>query len=373
MQSLKNLLKENKILVLMLSFGFVLRLIHLTDKVLGIDEAYSIHTMKAPISDLSFYLLNQDFSSPLYGLISNILYNTTHSVLAIKLLSVVCGVLIIYFTYALAKELFNKKVALIAAALTTINPLLFFFSQHMRGYILLTLVTLLLSYCLIKYIKQPNRKQFYQIIILSILATYLHYIGLIVITILFSYLIIKNLKEKQGILKPIAGFIAVIAAFLPWLMLTISNGNVLESNNVISRSFIDLFYVFYKFSIGANVNALLNHANILLLLFPLILGLFLFGSFKQLKETGILSFLNYFFWGCLISTFVFAIFFFPKVFYFRYLSFLLPFFILITARGLSKLKHFKALLSIMLIGWLAIILLYFTFVTIADWQILFGL
>lgn len=362
----------NKILVILMIIGFILRLIHLNDKLPGLDEGYSVQTMTSTFQGLIESILYSDISAPLYPLISNIIYHLTGSFFIVRLFSVIAGVLLIYVSFLVAKELFNEKTAIITALFITFNPMLFFLSQHMRMYILFTLLSTSLILFTIRYLKKPDNN-FYPMIILSALVMYSHYHGIIVVGTIFSYIFIKNLKNKEILIKSAIAFIGSFLLFIPWFLYFIFNTTIFGKFHVSSRSVLDFLYVFYKFSMGANIGTLLNGFYFLFLALPIILIFFVKGFLEILKENKEANFLNYFFWLPLITVFIFTLFLYPQVFSFHYFIFLLPIFLIFVAHGISNTKYSAQVSFLITVFWLMIIALYFYFVTITDWQVLFGL
>jgi uncharacterized membrane protein len=76
------------------------------------------------------------------------------SEVAIRMPSVLFGVITIYILYLLGKEIFSRKVGLIAALLLAVNPLHIYYSQEARVYSFACLAVALNIYLFYKLIKK---------------------------------------------------------------------------------------------------------------------------------------------------------------------------------------------------------------------------
>ena len=121
----------------MILIGLALRLYNLTYHSLWFDEAISIHWARQTVPrivEVGFTLV-EDRLPPLYYLMLkgwSTLFG--YSEPSVRSLSVVFGVLLIPTTASLAALLFNRRVALVAAALVAFNPFLIWYSQEARMY-----------------------------------------------------------------------------------------------------------------------------------------------------------------------------------------------------------------------------------------------
>jgi 4-amino-4-deoxy-L-arabinose transferase-like glycosyltransferase len=123
------------IIIILLAFG--LRLYHLTWHSLWFDEAVSVYWAKqsvARILEVGF-TLEEDRLPPLYYLtLKGWGQLAGWSEFAVRLPSVGYGVLLIPVVAGLGAMLFNRRAALMAAALTAVNPFLIWYSQEARMY-----------------------------------------------------------------------------------------------------------------------------------------------------------------------------------------------------------------------------------------------
>jgi uncharacterized membrane protein len=124
-------------LLLIVLAGVALRVYHLDAQSFWYDEGNS-----ARIAERSLQLIIAgaagDIHPPLYYIVLHYwraVFGETE--FALRMLSVLCGVGLVIFTYLLARRLFNPRVGLIAAALLACSPFAIYYSQEARMYVML--------------------------------------------------------------------------------------------------------------------------------------------------------------------------------------------------------------------------------------------
>ncbi len=124
-------------LLVIILIALALRLQNLTYHSLWFDEAVSVHWARQSIPrilEVGFTLV-EDRLPPLYYLLLNgwaNLFGFSES--SVRGLSVVFGLLLTPVTAAIARQLFNRRVALMSAGLVALNPFLIWYSQEARMY-----------------------------------------------------------------------------------------------------------------------------------------------------------------------------------------------------------------------------------------------
>ena len=122
-------------------FGLGLRLAQLSFQPLWWDEGYSVWFATHPLAQMAA-LTAQDIHPPLYYALLHgwaLLLGTSPA--ALRLLSVAVGVLTIPLLYWAARRMLAARAALLAALLLTINPLHVYYSQEVRMYGLVALLS----------------------------------------------------------------------------------------------------------------------------------------------------------------------------------------------------------------------------------------
>jgi uncharacterized membrane protein len=121
--------------------GFALRAIGLDAQSLWWDEGFSLNLAGQNLGTI----IQGDFHPPLYHLL---LAGWTQlagtSAFAARYLSVICGTLLISLAYCVGRRLFDSTTGNLAAILVAGSPVLLWYSQETRMYILVALIYLTL-------------------------------------------------------------------------------------------------------------------------------------------------------------------------------------------------------------------------------------
>src|SRR3989344_4735141 len=189
-------------------FGFAVRFLYsIFSHDFWLDEAlnYQIaqNNLQTIIRALSF-----DTWPPLYALFMHYWQKFGQGVLFLRLPSVLFGTLTLILVWHLAKNLFDKKTALLALILASVSPPLVYFSAENRGYALFVLLTVLVILAYLNLIKKGSLKNIVLFALTGALAAYTHYFAALLLislpiasyltnhftiklrTLLFSYLLI---------------------------------------------------------------------------------------------------------------------------------------------------------------------------------------
>lgn len=168
---------------------------------LGYDEAITYSdSIKGFPFEIIKTLVKTDVHMPLYFLILNLWIKMfSNSDIVMRLLSVLFGVLTIFFGYLSGKEVKNEKTGLITALLFSINSLAIYYSQEVRFYQLIILLSTVILLFFIKTVKNPTKKNILFLNLSAILLIYTNTISIIFVSILFIGLFIFlffNYKDK---------------------------------------------------------------------------------------------------------------------------------------------------------------------------------
>lgn len=97
----------------------------------------------------------------------------------IRAIPAISGVLSVLALYALARRLFDRRVALLASFLLAISPMHIWFSRDARSYALLALFAILAAYFLVRALADNRFDSWIGFAVLSALATYTHAFGIL--------------------------------------------------------------------------------------------------------------------------------------------------------------------------------------------------
>ena len=142
--------------------ALAVRLQQLTYHSLWFDEAMSVHWARSDVArilEVSMQL-QEDRLPPAYYLLLHAWRQVWgEGETAVRLPSVICGVLLVAVTCRLAAMLFGRRGAWLAGALAAFNPFLVWYSQEARMYALAALFASLGSWCFLEALQQPRRRR----------------------------------------------------------------------------------------------------------------------------------------------------------------------------------------------------------------------
>lgn len=320
---------------LILIGGLILRLISLNQS-LWLDEATSALAAKMSLSDLFTKFLPGDFHPPLYYLILK--YWTAifgYSEIALRVSSIVFGIVTVYFVYLIGKKIFNSKTGLVASALLATSGLAIYYSQETRMY---ALAAMLISASVYFFLTKKW-------ILFGI------FLGLIGMTDYVSLLIIPAffIAGRKDIKKVLLSFIPLAALFLFWLPIFVrqlSAGfsvagspwwNILGTVTLKNIALIPVKFMIGRISFDNKVLY-----GIMVTVVALLFGYFLYLSQRASKIL----------WYWLVIPVVLGIilsFRIPALSYFRFL-FCLPALYLLVAVGMEKAGKYKKAALILVLG-----------------------
>ncbi|MBS1774374.1 MAG: glycosyltransferase family 39 protein [Bacteroidetes bacterium] len=228
MESQKTITLNHKLwLTLIIIIGLFLRLWHIDFQSLWLDEMYTAHETDPDTSwsQLFTYLneMNTGGHPPLHYIIVKVfflLFGQSDAVLRIP--SAIAGTLSIWAMFMLARELWNTRIGLIAAAITALNAYNIEYSQEGRDYIFTFLFTILSFFYLIKLLRQRTLINSIIYGILVLLLIYTHYFNFfliasqVVIISVFFFYVPNNQRWVYVRFFSLSGLIAIVG-YIPWL------------------------------------------------------------------------------------------------------------------------------------------------------------
>ncbi|MEP7287658.1 MAG: glycosyltransferase family 39 protein [Chloroflexota bacterium] len=209
------------LLILLLALG--LRLIALSSRTLWYDEAFAVLFSEKGLSAMLYGTLTPVGGAaadvhPLlyYGLLDGWMRIFGQSVAAVRLLSVLCGLLTIYGLYLLARELFDERTGLVAALIAAVAPFSVQYSQEARMYALLGLLLISATYCFIKGWRTYKAAYWIAFGVLAGLAMYTQQLaGFYLIALGLVPIVVR--RRDQLIRLALSAGLAILIYF-PWLV-----------------------------------------------------------------------------------------------------------------------------------------------------------
>jgi len=200
------------LLLLFLALGSFLRVYHLGTESLWLDEALSIK--ESAMSPMG--IAEDTQQPPLYFIILNFWINLLGtSEVALRSLSAIFGIISILLIYQVGSILFDRRVGLISGLLLTISSFHIYYSQEVRCYSLLVLLSLL-SYLFFIKILRGDRKWHYPCYFLAtLLMGYTHIYGLLIIVSQILYFLLFWSKYRLQRVKFAITAAVTIVTLLP--------------------------------------------------------------------------------------------------------------------------------------------------------------
>jgi len=201
--------KPNFILVVIILVSAILRFSVLDDpNGLWYDEIVSYKEATMPnIIHLIFYTLTTDIHLPLYPILLHWWGKlTSFSDFSLRELSAIFGIANVFVAYLIGKELKSKEAGLICASVFALNSFLIFYSQEVRVYALLMLLSSIYLLFLLKI--KNNYKNKWNYLFSVICMVLIFYSSIFSFMFLFFnvlafviYLLLSNHPEKKERLK----------------------------------------------------------------------------------------------------------------------------------------------------------------------------
>jgi len=162
--------QEYALLVLILMLGAVFRILNLNTGFFG-DE---LHTIRVALCYPLSYIISNNWGSFFYQVLVHFLLPLGAHELAARIPAVIFGVLGIYALFLLTRRLFGTKEALFAAAYLAVLPFHIYWSQTARGYSAFLLFSLLALLYFLKSITDNRPSAWVGFIVFSVMAAYTH-------------------------------------------------------------------------------------------------------------------------------------------------------------------------------------------------------
>ncbi|HVP21127.1 MAG TPA: glycosyltransferase family 39 protein [Anaerolineaceae bacterium] len=165
----------------------------------GHDEAYTFEAFAVR----PFFYVITDYSLPNNHIFHTILVRLSYlsfgdAPWAVRLPALLSGIFMVPAAFVLAHQLYDRKVAVLSAALVAVNPVLISYSVDARGYTLVSLLTLLLFSLGVYVRRRKNRFAWLLIGVLSALGFYTIPIFLYPFGILLLWLFLSALIGDLG-------------------------------------------------------------------------------------------------------------------------------------------------------------------------------
>jgi uncharacterized membrane protein len=144
------------LLVLVTAGGAVLRFAGIGDKSLWIDEAFSVHMARLPLTDMWRITVDLDFHPPLYYAVLHAWLALGDGEVAVRSLSAVLSVLTLPLVFLIGQRLGGRALGLVSSGLVAVSPLQIAYAQQARMYALLTFWAAVSILCVVVLMDRPD-------------------------------------------------------------------------------------------------------------------------------------------------------------------------------------------------------------------------
>ena len=194
----------------------ILRFYDISAKDVWCDEANSVIIAELNPSGI-ITRMSHDASPPLYYLLLHSwMYAFGETELALRSLSVLFGIMLIIALYFIGKRIFSEKVGLYAALIASVAPIHIMYSQQIRMYTLLSLMSLLSMYYLLRFIQEKKISFLPGYGIFTILSLYTHNYGLFLLPAQ-ALLILLFVRQRQMIFWWFFSAVCIGAVYALWI------------------------------------------------------------------------------------------------------------------------------------------------------------
>ena len=184
------------LLGLILILAFCLQIFRLSAESFWMDEIYTIQAAEMPTGTMLSEILKQNHS-PLYFLfIKAWLFIFGDSEFFLRFPSVIFGVLVVFLTFLVGRELFGREIGLLSAFFVAIHPMIIEYAQEGRMYTLLTAFVLCSVYFMLKMEKSGFQKFKTFFIVATSAALYTHAYANFYFIAVFFYLFLKYFRKS---------------------------------------------------------------------------------------------------------------------------------------------------------------------------------
>ena len=197
----------------------VLRLVNLNFHSLDLDESMSVWLAQKPTGELIANTLNLawDPHPPGYYLLLQGWMSVFGSgELAVRLLSALLGIGLVWLLYLVGARLFDPWVGLAAAGLGAVNPLLVWLAQEARMYTLVAVLTLGSLYCMVRALDEHRWRWWLGYALLALAGCYSHLFAVLLLPVAALYVLVRGWHRRELWLWGWCTIGVVAVAYLPF-------------------------------------------------------------------------------------------------------------------------------------------------------------
>lgn len=280
-----------------------------------------------------------DSNPPLYFLFLNFWGRLSDGEFWMRLPSVLFASMTIILVYYFTRKFIDERTALVASFLLAISPFHIYYSQEVKMYSLLILFSFISVASLALSLRNEDKKYFISYSIVTAAALYTHYFGIYLLIVeigVISFLVILKYVRKTFIIRFCFSLAGIIIIYLPWVPVMLKehffNTSGFVSTWIPKPGIETFFYTIKNFSVGFS-SPRINYLSASIVYASLAFsGIIHF--IKEKKTAGI--FIVAFVLSVPLGLFIVSLN--NPVYLDRYISFVLPFFLIIVSAGMMRFR-----------------------------------
>ncbi len=242
-------------LAVILMLAFILRIFRVGHNCFFGDEIFVVKAVSGGFGRL--FTVDAPFYPPLYYYFMFFWTRLSGAgEAAMRLPSCLFSAMAVYFTYKTADELFNKRIAIISAALAAFSPFLVLYSRAARWYGLYELLAIASVYLFLRAVKTRSFGAYIFYIITTVLLLYTSVLGLLMV---FAQWIAVVFIFRKPDRKWMAAQSIIFILYIPWIAVIVRSFHGLMPGEFIYRGIrggwaANIIYSFYSFSLGQTIS-----------------------------------------------------------------------------------------------------------------------
>ncbi len=237
------------ILLFIVLLAGLLRVIGLDFQPLWWDEGYSLYASTMDISSMVARTA-EDIHPPLYYALLHLWIALVGSrAAAVRIFSVMSGVVAIPLLYLVGRRLFGSTVGILAALLMAVSPFHVYYSQEVRMYGLETVLGLLSVYLMLKATGAGGTWLLCAYVLVTSAAMYTHYYAAFIPIFQTIFVLIAH---RRAIARWLVAQAALLVLYAPWLVYTASRLTSYVAGKVAIEHYAPLdVYTFFERHLAA--------------------------------------------------------------------------------------------------------------------------
>ncbi len=196
------------------------------------DEAVTVRLLRGSFGHMLSSIGGSESTPPLYYMVAWVWSRVFgDGEVGLRSLSALAGTAFVPVAYVAARQLVSQRIALVLAALATVNPLLIWYSQEARSYSLMALFAALSFLFFVQQLGEQRDRALALWTVASALAIATHYFAAFVVVPEAAWLLLRA-RDRRRPAAAIAVLLAVAGALLPLLL----RQRKLDSTSFITQS-----------------------------------------------------------------------------------------------------------------------------------------